>query len=201
MFKNLYLNAIKSIRKVHSDIMPHYNVEVSEMAEMLCPSCKLRMDIHTGAQAHTVIGTCICGNCKTGTGFEIESNFLTYISGKSSYGNISLKVPSASKLLFAEAESCLHAGAPNAAAAMCRSCIEITLTQAECSGSNLKQQIETAKSANKLSDIEVGLAHASRLITNDAIHGGDLVKLADIPSMLSATVQILNRLFPSQAGA
>lgn len=54
--------------------------------------------------------------------------------------------------------------------------------------------ITNAKTNGVLDDIEVSLAHGSRLITRDAIHRSELVQLSDVPSMLSATVRILSKL-------
>ena len=83
-------------------------------------------------------------------------------------------------------------GSPNASVAMCRASVEAGLTEKGVAGRDLFTQINNAKDI--LGEIEVGLAHASRLITRGAIHRGELISLADVPSMLSATVRILNKL-------
>lgn len=127
-------------------------------------------------------------------GQEIEANAITYVSGKSSYGSLNTQLSETIKILYAEAELCFQSGAPNASTAMCRSSLELALIQAGFNGANLYNQIETAKAAEALDDIEVGLAHGSRLITRDAIHRGELISLSDVPSILSATVRILNKL-------
>ena len=75
---------------------------------------------------------------------------------------------------------------------MCRASIEAALTEKGVPGKDLFHKIDNAKSL--LGEIEVGLAHASRLITRDAIHRGELIPLSDVPSILSATVRILNKL-------
>jgi hypothetical protein len=77
---------------------------------------------------------------------------------------------------------------------MCRASLEAALTQANFKGTSLYDQIASAKTAGALDDVEVGLAHASRLITRDAIHRGELISLSDVPSILSATIRILNKL-------
>ncbi len=99
-------------------------------------------------------------------------------------------------MLYAEAELCFQNGSPNASAAMCRASIELALTRAKFEGKDLFGLIEDAGKKNKLDAIEVGLAHSSRLITRGAIHRGEFVSLVDMPSMLSASVRILNKLSP-----
>jgi len=76
---------------------------------------------------------------------------------------------------------------------MCRASIELALNQAGFKGDNLFELIRDAGDKKKLDEIEVGLAHSSRLMTRGAIHRGEFVSLADVPSMLSATVKILNK--------
>ncbi len=169
------------------------------MPGLLCTSCscKAKMEIEIPQHGQTydpirVIGSAICRQCGTGTGFEIESNIITYVSGAKSYGALNTTLSEIVKTLYAEAELCFQSGSPNASAAMCRAGIEAALTEKGVSGRDLFQQINNAKDI--LDEIEVGLAHASRLITRDAIHRGELISLADVPSMLSATVRILNKL-------
>ena len=72
--------------------------------------------------------------------------------------------------------------------------MKFSTPQAKLKGNNLFELIKDAGEKNILDEIEVGLAHSSRLITRGAIHRGEFVSLADIPSMLSATVRILNKL-------
>ena len=141
-----------------------------------------------------LIGSATCRACGAGTGFEIVDNVIAYVSGKSSYGELNAGLESDTKMLVAEAELCYQNGIPNAAAAMCRASIELALSKAGFEGNNLFELIRDAGRKEKLDDIEVGLAHSSRLITRGAIHRGEFVSLADVPSMLSATVRILNKL-------
>ncbi|MFC1979672.1 DUF4145 domain-containing protein [Chloroflexota bacterium] len=172
------------------------------MPSLLCTGCKRSMEIempHSGREPTTcdpirLIGSAICRHCGTGTGFEIEANTIIYVSGKSSYGSMNTLLPEIVKTLYAEAELCSQSGAPNASMAMCRASLEAALTQANFKGANLYDQIASAKTAGALDDVEVGLAHASRLITRDAIHRGELISLSNVPSILSATVRILNKL-------
>jgi len=172
------------------------------MPRLLCTSCKQPMNIeipHVGGNPDIfdpvrLVGSAICRLCGTGTGFEIEANTLVYVSGKTSYGSLNTLLSEIVKTLYAEAELCFQSGAPNASTAMCRASLEAALTQANFKGANLYDQIASAKTAGALDDVEVGLAHASRLITRDAIHRGELIALSDVPSILSATVRILNKL-------
>lgn len=144
--------------------------------------------------AHKLIGSATCRGCGVGIGFEIVDNVIVYVSGKSSYGVLNAGLVSDIKMLFAEAELCFQNGIPNAAAAMCRASTELALSQAGFQGNNLFELIEDAGKKGTLDDIEVGLAHSTRLITRGAIHRGEFVSLADVPSMLSATVRILNKI-------
>ncbi len=179
-----------------------YNTGVSKMPRLLCASCKQPMNIEiphvsgnpTIFDPIRLVGSAICRLCGTGTGFEIESNTIIYVSGKSSYGSLNVQLSETAKTLYSEAELCFQNGAPNAATAMCRASLEAALTQANFKGNNLYDQIGSAQTAGALDDVEVGLAHASRLITRNAIHRGELIALSDVPSILSATVRILNKL-------
>ena len=183
-------------------ITSEYSVEVSKMPDLLCAGCKKPMEIevpHPGyspdkCNPHRLIGSAICRYCNTGTGFELEDDTIVYVSGKSGYGSLNNVVSDIAKTLYAEAELCFQSGAADASAAMCRASIETALAEAGFKDNTLFQQIDSAKTKGSLDDIEVSLAHGSRLITRDAIHRGDLVSLSDIPSMLSATVRILNKL-------
>ncbi len=175
------------------------------MTYIKCTTCNSMMEINVGSQVHynipsdksnpkKLIGSAMCRSCGAGTGFEINDNVMVSVSGKSNYGTINPNQPEVARTLYAEAELCFQNGVPNAAATMCRASIEDALTQAGIEGRDLYNKIANAKTTNRLDDDEVGLAHASRLITRDAIHRGELVNLSDIPSMLSATVRILNKL-------
>lgn len=173
------------------------------MPHLLCTSCKAQMQIeipkHPGGHATAydpirLIGSAICRQCGAGTGFEIEANTVTYVSGKNTYGALNATLPEIVKTLYAEAELCFQSGAPNASTTMCRASLEAALNQANFKGASLYAKIDSAKTASALDDVEVGLAHASRLITRDAIHRGELIALSDVPSLLSATVRILNKL-------
>jgi hypothetical protein len=141
-----------------------------------------------------LIGSAICRDCHAATGFELEDDAIVYVSTRSGYGTLNTALPDIVKTLYGEAELCFQMGAADASAAMCRASIETALAHAGFNDSTLFQQIDSAKTAGALDDVEVSLAHGSRLITRNAIHRGDLVRLSDIPSMLSATVRILNKL-------
>lgn len=173
------------------------------MPYLRCTECNHVMEINIGkpqgyntadtsSKPKQLIGSAICRNCEAGTGFEIIDNVLVYVSGKSTYGNINEGLSDTVKTLFAEAALGFQNGIPNASVAMCRASLELALNEKGFTGNTLFKQIDKAKPP--LSDIEIGLAHASRLITREAIHRGNLVELSDVPSMLSATVQILNKL-------
>jgi len=189
-----------------SDIITSsYSVEVSEMPYLKCTGCGNTLEINIGEQNYwnrpnegvnpsKLIGSATCRHCGTGIGFEITDNIIVYVSGKSSYGRLEAGLTDDIKMLYAEAELCFQNGTPNASATMCRASIELTLNEAGFKGKDLFELIEDAGEKGKLDDIEVGLAHSSRLITRGAIHRGEFVSLADIPSMLSATVRILNKL-------
>lgn len=186
-------------------ITSSYSVEVSEMPYLQCPGCDKTLEINIGDQLtwnkpnkdsnpNKLIGSAICRYCGAGIGFEITDNIIVYVSGKSSYGTLNANLANDIKMLYAEAELCFQNGTPNASATMCRAATELALVGAGLGGNSLFELITDAKNQSKLDDIEVGLAHSSRLITRDAIHRGEFVSLADIPSMLSATVRILNKL-------
>lgn len=172
------------------------------MANLLCAGCRKPMEIktsHSGqriefSNPRSVIGSAICRDCNAATGFEIQDDVIIYVSGKSSYGSLDTRLSDIIKTLYAEAELCFQMGVADASAAMCRASIETALEKVGFKDYNLFTQIENAKTAGVLDDIEVSLAHGSRVITRDAIHRGNLIALSDIPSMLSATVRILNKL-------
>jgi hypothetical protein len=147
-----------------------------------------------GSDPSKLVGSATCRGCNAGTGFEIVDNVVTYVSGKSSHGKLDAGLTDDIQMLYAEAELCFQNGIPNAAAAMCRASTELALSKAGFEGDNLFKLIEDAGEKGKLDKIEEGLAHSSRLIARGAIHRGEFVSLADVPSMLSATVKILNKL-------
>lgn len=178
------------------------------MPYLQCVSCDKTIEINTGQQVvwnqpdkgtntHKVIGSAICRSCGAGTGFEIIDNTIVYVSGKSSYGTINTALSQTVKTLYSEAEMCFRNGTPDAAVAMCRASVEIALTDKGIEGRDLYHKIENAKAI--LDTVEIGLAHASRLVTRDAIHNAELMSLSDIPSILSATVRILNKLASSSS--
>jgi hypothetical protein len=79
---------------------------------------------------------------------------------------------------------------------MCRAAVEAALESSGNKGDNLYERIEAARAAGKLTDLEAGLAHASRLATRGAIHRGELLDLSEIPSMLVAAIRVMNKLYP-----
>jgi hypothetical protein len=176
------------------------------MPYLSCNGCGSSMQVNVGSrdhwnepqrnsQAHKLIGSATCRGCGTGTGFEIIDNVIVYVSGRSSYGELNTGIDNDTKMLFAEAELCFQNGVPNAAAAMCRASVELALIRTGFNGNNLYELIKDAEGKGKLDTVEVGLAHSTRLMTRGAIHRGEFISLADVPSMLSATVTILNKLF------
>lgn len=176
-----------------------YSVEVAKMPFLLCTGCGKRMEVNIGthplmypSDPARLIGSAFCRNCEVGTGFELQDNIMTYVAGKISYGELDSGLSDVTKKLYAEAELCFQSGAANASATMCRASIESALADAGVEGKTLFDMITNAKE-KILDDIEVTLAHGSRLITRDAIHRSELVQLSDVPSMLSATVRILNK--------
>ncbi len=186
---------------MESAIMPSsYGVEVSKMPDLPCSNCGMRMIVNIGephdqpSKPARLIGSAFCRKCNNATGFELQDNMISYISGKHSYGSIDPKVPEIARVLYAEAEMCSRSAAPNAVAAMCRAAIETALTKAGFNGDNLKQQINRAAAAGTLDQDDMTLAHGSRLLTNAAIHNAELILLSHVPSMLAATVRVLNKL-------
>ena len=175
------------------------------MPHLRCICCNAQMEINVGDVSHynrpsdasnplKLIGSAVCRTCKTGTGFELNDNVIVFVEGKGSYGEVNANLPETAKTFLAEAEMSYRNGTPNAAVAMCRASIEAALTGFP--GADLFTRINNAKPP--LTDVEVGLAHATRLVTRDAIHRGELVPLSDVPSMLSATIRILNKLASSK---
>lgn len=180
-----------------------YRVGVSKMPYLKCVGCDNILEVNTGNQSkwnqpnpggstHKVIGSVICRRCGAGTGFEITDNTIVYVSGVSSYGSINTALSQTVKTLYSEAEMCFRGGSPDATVAMCRASVEIALTERDKEGRDLYHKIENSKDI--LDEVEIGLAHASRLVTRDAIHKAELMSLSDIPSILSATIRILNKL-------
>jgi hypothetical protein len=149
---------------------------------------------NTGSNPVKLIGSGTCRKCGAGIGFEIVDNVVTYVSGRGGHGELDARLWGDVKMLYAEAELCFQNGVPNAAAAMCRASIELGLRKGGFEGNNLFELIEDAGRKKRIDAIEVGLGHSSRVITRDAIHRGEFVSLADVPSMLSATVRTLNKI-------
>ncbi len=173
------------------------------MAAIRCIGCGRGRLITVQSPLTSIRGQVTCHDtrkdgspCEATTVFHLEEDMISYISGDTGYGTPNGNVPDKAKRLFAEAETSFGSGAPNAAAAMCRASIEFTLDGAGFKANNLYDRVIAAQRAKKLTDEEVMLAHGSRIITRNAIHLGDLVELSDIPSMLSAAVQIMNALYP-----
>lgn len=184
-----------------SDIMqPFYGMGVSKMPDLPCSHCGQRMVVNIGeahappSQPARLSGTAICRKCDKATGFELQDNMINFIEGKRSYGSIDAKVSKIPQAFFAEAEMCSRSAAPNAVAAMCRASIETMLNEQGFKGNDLKQQINLAAAKKALDQDEIALAHGSRLLANSAIHGGELILVSHIPSMLAATVVVLNKL-------
>jgi hypothetical protein len=168
------------------------------MPNIPCSYCGARMVIEIG-EAHIqpsrpkkLVGTVFCRECDKPTGIELENNMPTFISSKQLYGNLVTGVTTLSQILFTEAETSFRAGCPNAAATMCRAAIEIALSEKGIAGDSLFEMINNAKSL--LGETVQMLAHGSRLVTRSAIHRGELIPITYIPSMLTATVTVLNTL-------
>lgn len=74
-------------------------------------------------------------------------------------------MPQEAKEVFEEAQSIINLS-PRAACAMLRICVERMVNAAEAQGGNLSQKIESLNLPPKLTK----LAHACRLVGNDAVH-------------------------------
>ncbi len=184
-----------------SDIMQtFYGIGVSKMPDLPCSHCGQRMVVNTGeahappSQPARLSGTAICRKCEKPTAFALKDNMINFIEDNQHYGSIDAKVPEISRAFYAEAEMCARSAAPNAVAAMCRASIETILNEKGFRGNNLKQQINLAAEKKTLDEEEKTLAHGSRLLAKSAIHGGELILVSHIPSMLAATVIVLNKL-------
>ena len=186
-----------------SDIMSIYSVEVVEMPYFPCNGCGVTLEVNISdvqswnkpnkaSNLDRLIGSASCRQCGSKTGFEISDNVIAYVATGGSYGNLPVGLSENVRKFYAEAEMCFRNGSPNASAAMCRASIEVALNDKEIQGRDLYNKIENAKDI--LGEVAVGLAHGSRLITRDAIHNEQLINLSDMPSILSATVMVLNKL-------
>lgn len=82
---------------------------------------------------------------------------------------------------------------------MARSSIERGLSAKGYDKGTLEQRIEAAHKADKkiIGDVDLALAHGTRLIGNDAIHEAQTIAPVEVEGALGATVQILNKMFSS----
>ena len=179
-------------------LLPSEEMEVALMAELLCRSCRGVLHVSYGNEGRGLRGSVLCV-CGAETGVVVEHSIVSWVAGPSSYGSLNPSVTDSAKKFYSEAETCSLAAAPNAVACMCRAAIEIALDGKGISSGNLNERINKAHTASPvlLGTVEVGLAHASRLVTNGSIHGDDPIKPEEVPSLLSAAIRVLNALYPN----
>ena len=175
--------------------------EEKQMATLLCrnPGCKASREITLYQRHHApdyIKGVLICGLCKEQNPFEHQSDAFTFVPGKAMLGIVNTTAPLPVREIYGEAEISYYAGANRAAVVMCRATIEEALNQRQIAGRDLFTQIETAKTNGALTDVEYSMAHSARLVGKNAVHFNDPLGSAQVPLILSATIQIVNHLYP-----
>ena len=169
--------------------------EAESMAEFLCQGCNDRkvIQITVSQPADILHGVMECSKCGRKTVFVAAVLGLKHLPSYQ-YGTLPLRVDKNVARLFTEAESSFYAPAPCAALAMCRACLEKALALRQITQGTLEAKIAKAQSLKILDATHVALAHGSRLVGNAALHDGDTVPIELVPSMLVATVQLVNAL-------
>jgi hypothetical protein len=162
-----------------------------------CGSIK-GVDSHNLSKDEIFRGTIYC-RCGETIFFELEGSIITFVTGKHPFGGINRNVPEDASDRLAEAKLCYFSGALRASAVMARSSIERGLSAKGYDKGKLEQRIEAAHNDDKniIGDVELALAHGTRLIGNDAIHEAQTIAPVEVEGALGATVQILNKMFSS----
>ena len=173
-----------------------------EMAELACDWCgHVRMlqwmaPSHASAGRDIIRGVLKCRLCDKETIFGMTDNSKSFYPTKGVYGELSGKIPPKVEALFKDAELCFYGGGFRGAVAMCRACVEDALEQTGVKTGRLEDMIDEAESTKMLGKTEFMLAHGSRLTGNAALHKAETLEPSSIPAVLSATIMIVNHLFP-----
>ena len=158
------------------------------------------MDGSAAAKVHhgdVLRGILTCGDCGEKSVFELKDGYaLTDLPGKDILLELNRNAPTQSREMYEEARLCFFGAALRAAAVMGRACLEQALVKKGYTKGKLEEKIDEAKKKGDLYDREVGLAHSSRLVGNDAIHEAKDIIPACLLAALAASATITNHLFP-----
>ncbi len=188
------------------DVGTLFQIEGVEPIVIRCAGCgslrginiKPTSDEMIGFSRHensdVVLGSHHCPKCETWTSFEIIGGHLRWCESGNEYGSLDPDVPSDIAAVFREAPAAFSSHAYRAAAVICRATVETMLEEKGFKRGKLVSRINAAKRKGAFTDTEVMSVHGSRLIGNRAIHIRHLLYTEDIPLLMSATVQIVNKL-------
>ena len=172
--------------------------EVRNMVQILCtnPDCRnvKRLEFQN-YKPHDTLRAVIACSCGEQIFFEMDECYLTFVSGKQ-IGGLSTSIPQGTRDRFVEAKLCFFSAALRASTVMARSSVESALDAKKFTAATLDDCIEEAHNQKVLGEEEYLLAHGARLVGNRAIHKEPNIRPEHAESLLVATVQILNALFP-----
>jgi len=173
------------------------------MADLICDHCGDMRElawrpqpVRSDGKTDIIRGVLTCRNCDRKTIFGMTGNAISFYPSKNAYGQLSGGIPNSVRGTFLDAELCYYGMGFRGAVAMCRACVERALVERGITNRTLEAKIDEAKKQTILTDREYMLAHGSRLVGNEALHEAETIEPSDIPSVLSAAINIVNHLFP-----
>jgi len=169
----------------------------ANVAQFYCIGCGIikSIEFQNFQKGDTLRGVVACASCGGHTVFEMKEHILTFIDSKEHYAHPSDNVPEKARNRYLEASLCFMSLALRAAAIMLRSSLEIALVGKGFATGTLERRIEDAKKAEVMTDIQVSLAHGTRLVGNKAVHEKENPTFAEVLALFGAVTQIEDELY------
>jgi hypothetical protein len=180
--------------------------EASEMALVACADCGQLHDVASVRRGQDalgrgrpavptkLLGTLVCGICRSRTVFELEGPAIRFAPGDVLRVTVPRGVDASASASFEEAMTCFYGRAYRAVAAMCRSALEEELDAKHVPGRDLEKKIDAALANNLINQEHVALAHGSRVVGNHALHRMRVVLPGEALAALLNTATLLTHI-------
>ncbi len=137
-------------------------------------------------------GSLTCGHCHNLTVFEIQENIIQYLPGRLYQGDIDEAVDENAREMLKEAILCFYGASYRGAVSFCRAAVEEALEAKGIKGEDLNAKIINAEKAKFLTDDEISLAHAARLIGRNALDRLALLSALQAVGSLTNAIDLTN---------
>lgn len=183
--------------ETESRLAPTAALEEQEMSLVRCHICEqeFTVSVQRHPQAYTnpkdiLDGAVVCGECHTENLFRLRGGVIEYRHDPDMFGSMPEASSDVSHLMYTEAVECFIHATLRASAAMCRATLEQVLDDVGYHEGTLEHKIDHAKLDGLIDDVQVAIAHGSRLMGNRALHRAANIQRGPVLAALGAVVSL-----------